>query len=172
MPNASIRHVCRGCGTRKKPTWERNSFRDSTAEVALAGVQRQRRSRSRSRKPPPVSPASATGGASQPADKEEIAARAAASATGGASQPADKEEIAARAVASTTVGASKAVGTTAPHRSQRRDVEEESNTAVRQAGRGRLRGEDDNDYLDIGTNQDRGVVNQLLDGKRLKPDSS
>ena len=43
---------------------------------------------------------------------------------------------------------------------------------MRQAGRGRLRGEDDNDYLDIGTNQDRGVVNQLLDGKRLKPDSS
>ena len=122
--------------------------------------------------PPPVAPVSATGGASQPADKEEIAARAAASATGGASQPADKEEIAARAVASTTVGASKAVGTTAPHRSQRRDVEEESNTAVRQAGRGRLRGDNDNDYVDIGTNQDRGVVNQLLDGKRLKPDSS
>ena len=46
------------------------------------------------------------------------------------------------------------------------------NTAVIQAGRGRLRGENDNDYLDIGTNQDRGVVNQLLDGKRLKPDSS
>ena len=39
-------------------------------------------------------------------------------------------------------------------------------------GRGRLRGENDNDYVDIGTNQDRGVVNQILDGKRLKPDTS
>ena len=35
--------------------------------------------------------ASATGGASQPADKEEIAARAAASTTGGAAQPAVTE---------------------------------------------------------------------------------
>ena len=93
MPNASIRHVCRRCGAWKKPTWERNSFRDSTAEVALAGKQRQRRSRSRSRKPPPVSPASATGGASQPADKEEIAARAVASTTVGAAQPAATEAV-------------------------------------------------------------------------------
>ena len=46
------------------------------------------------------------------------------------------------------------------------------NTAVIQAGRGRLRGENDNDYVDIGTNRDRGVVNQILDGKRLKPDTS
>ena len=113
MPNASIRHVCRRCGTWKKPTWERNTFCDSTAHVALEGVQRQRRSRSRSKEPPPVLPASATGGASQPADKEEIAARAAASATGGASQPADKEEIAARAVASTTVGAAQPAATEA-----------------------------------------------------------
>ena len=51
-------------------------------------------------------------------------------------------------------------------------LKRKANTAVIEAGRGRLRGDNDDDYLDIGTNQDRGVVHHILDGKRLKPDTS
>ena len=46
------------------------------------------------------------------------------------------------------------------------------NTAVMNAGRGRLRGDNDDDFIDIGTNQDRGVVHHILDGKRPRPDIS
>ena len=46
------------------------------------------------------------------------------------------------------------------------------NTAVMQAGRGRLRGDNDDDFIDIGTNQDRGVVHHILDGKRPRLDIS
>ena len=46
------------------------------------------------------------------------------------------------------------------------------NSAVLTIGRGRLRGDNDKDYLDIGTNRDRGVVNRILDGKRPKPETS
>ena len=46
------------------------------------------------------------------------------------------------------------------------------NTAVLEAGRGRLRGDNDDDYIDIGTNQDRSVVLRILDGTRPKPDTS
>ena len=46
------------------------------------------------------------------------------------------------------------------------------NTAVVEAGRGRLRGDNDDDYIDIGTNQDRSVVQHILDGKRPKPDTT
>ena len=47
-------------------------------------------------------------------------------------------------------------------------LKRKANTAVIEAGRGRLRGDNDDYYLDIGTNQDRGVVHHILDGKRLK----
>ena len=46
------------------------------------------------------------------------------------------------------------------------------NSAVLTIGRGRLRGDNDKDYLDIGTNRDRGVVNRILDGKRPKLETS
>ena len=46
------------------------------------------------------------------------------------------------------------------------------NTAVMASGRGRLRGDNDDDYVDIGTNRDRGVVSHILDGKRPKPETS
>ena len=46
------------------------------------------------------------------------------------------------------------------------------NTAVLAIGRGRLRGDNDDDYVDIGTNRDRGVVSHILDGKRPMPDTS
>ena len=46
------------------------------------------------------------------------------------------------------------------------------NTAVLAIGRGRLRGDNDDDYVDIGTNRDRGVVPHILDGKRPKPETS
>ena len=46
------------------------------------------------------------------------------------------------------------------------------NTAVLAIGRGRLRGDNDDDYVDIGTNRDRDVVTRILDGKRPKPDTS
>ena len=39
-------------------------------------------------------------------------------------------------------------------------------------GRGRLRGDNDDDYVDIGTNRDRGVVPRILDDKRPKHDIS
>ena len=51
-------------------------------------------------------------------------------------------------------------------------LKRKANTAVVQAGRGRLRGDNDDDYVDIGTNRGRGVVNQILDGKRPKQDLS
>ena len=51
-------------------------------------------------------------------------------------------------------------------------LKRKANTAVVQAGRGRLRGDNDDDYVDIGTNRDRGVVTQILDGKRPKQDLS
>ena len=44
------------------------------------------------------------------------------------------------------------------------------NSAVRDLGRGRLRGDDSDDYLDIGKNE--GVVNLILDGKRRRVDTS
>ena len=46
------------------------------------------------------------------------------------------------------------------------------NTAVMQAGRGRLRGDNDDDFIDIGTNRDQGVVHHILDGKRSRADFS
>ena len=41
-----------------------------------------------------------------------------------------------------------------------------------QRGHGRLRGETEDDYLDIGTNEERSVVRRTLDGKRPAPDTS
>ena len=46
------------------------------------------------------------------------------------------------------------------------------NSAVLTIGRGRLRGDNDDDYVDIGTKRDRGVVTRILDGKRPKPETS
>ena len=46
------------------------------------------------------------------------------------------------------------------------------NSAVRDCGHGRLRGEDKNDYLDIGTNRETAMVNQMIDGKRRRKDTS
>ena len=46
------------------------------------------------------------------------------------------------------------------------------NEAVLQRGRGRLRGGTDDDYLDIGTNRERSVVQRILDGNRPAPDTS
>ena len=46
------------------------------------------------------------------------------------------------------------------------------NEAVLQRGRGRLRGATDDDYLDIGTNRERSVVQRILDGNRPAPDTS
>ena len=46
------------------------------------------------------------------------------------------------------------------------------NTAVMASGRGRLRGDNDDDYVDIGTNRERSVVARILDGQRPLPDTS
>lgn len=45
------------------------------------------------------------------------------------------------------------------------------NGAVLASGRGRLRGDDDSDYLDIGTNRTRSVVQRLIDGEPEIPDT-
>ena len=46
------------------------------------------------------------------------------------------------------------------------------NTAVLAIGRGRLRGDNDDDYVDIGTNRERSVVARILDGQRPLPETS
>ena len=46
------------------------------------------------------------------------------------------------------------------------------NSAVLRTGRGRLRGATQHDYVDLGTNKDRNVVQRMLDGERPAPDTS
>ena len=43
------------------------------------------------------------------------------------------------------------------------------NECVLEQGRGRLRGETPDDFVDIGTNRDRSVVARILDGPRSQP---
>ena len=55
-----------------------------------------------------------------------------------------------------------------------RDLEDGSllataNHCVREQGRGRLHGDDPNDYLDIGTNQEFSAVVEVLDGPQTRP---
>ena len=46
------------------------------------------------------------------------------------------------------------------------------NDVALRSGRGRLRGETDADYIDIGTNRDRSVAQRVLDGEPAAPDTS
>ena len=52
------------------------------------------------------------------------------------------------------------------------ETKDGTHEAVLQRGRGRLRGATDDDYLDIGTNRERSVVQRILDGNRPAPDTS
>ena len=44
-----------------------------------------------------------------------------------------------------------------------------ANKRVLEQGRGRLRGDDPDDYLDIGTNQEISMVSEMLDGEQPLP---